>query len=167
MHITFFSATTGNRTATFSCDAEDYNKHIRNSITKWGIDRHGYLRTKRNKKTVLFHRLVLAANYGSDVDHINGDVSNNEKSNLRYGGYNGNWTNKMKYAGGTSKFKGVNYHAINRKWIAQIRYRGKGIYLGSFSSPEEAAKIYDNKARELFGDYATFNFPLEGERSAL
>lgn len=36
---------------------------------------------------------------------------------------------------------------------------GKTIYLGSYNTSEEAARVYDTKAKELFGDFALLNFP--------
>jgi hypothetical protein len=52
-----------------------------------------------------------------------------------------------------------------------VSYLGKTIYCGCFPATPEgeiaAAKAYDAKARELFGEFAALNFPGPGERSAL
>jgi hypothetical protein len=37
--------------------------------------------------------------------------------------------------------------------VAAIYYEGKRHYLGRFVTPEEAAAVYDKKARELFGEF--------------
>ena len=64
-----------------------------------------------------------------------------------------------------SKYIGVVKKDGNR-WAARIQYRGKQIQVASFSihkySDAEilAAKAYDQKALELYGDKARLNFPL-------
>lgn len=45
------------------------------------------------------------------------------------------------------------------KWVATIGFEGKSIHLGSFDDEAAAARAYDRKARELFGQYAYLNFP--------
>ncbi len=59
----------------------------------------------------------------------------------------------------TSGFRGVIRHKIDGIWRAQIRGRGNRVYLGLFTDPIEAAKAYDQAARELHGDSARLNFP--------
>ncbi|HFJ9284820.1 TPA: AP2 domain-containing protein [Bacillus toyonensis] len=58
-----------------------------------------------------------------------------------------------------SGFRGV--RRWNKKYQAVIFYDKKQIHLGMFNTPEEAAKAYDKKAIELFGDKAVLNFPEE------
>lgn len=54
-------------------------------------------------------------------------------------------------------YKGVAFSG--RKFIASITQNYKFIYLGNFDTSEEAAKAYDKKAYELYGDKAILNFP--------
>ena len=44
------------------------------------------------------------------------------------------------------------------KFIAMIRHLKKAINLGAFSSPQMAARAYDDAAKKLHGDFATLNF---------
>jgi len=53
----------------------------------------------------------------------------------------------------------INEHA--RPWEARISFNTKKIYLGSYKTKEEAARAYDKKAIELFGEFAQLNFPEE------
>ena len=45
-----------------------------------------------------------------------------------------------------------------KKWSARIRHNGIRIHIGTFATPEEAARAYDEKALELKGDNWKFNF---------
>lgn len=40
-----------------------------------------------------------------------------------------------------------------------IHFNYKKINLGTYKSIEEAARVYDIKAKELFGEFAWLNFP--------
>ena len=55
-------------------------------------------------------------------------------------------------------YKGV-YSPRNSSFTSRIINNGKAIHLGTFDSPEQAAKAYDKKAYELYGDKAILNFP--------
>lgn len=62
----------------------------------------------------------------------------------------------------TSKYKGVSWHAGSSKWRAQIGHMGKTLHIGQFDSEAEAARAYDRKSRELFGEFANPNFRKGG-----
>ena len=59
----------------------------------------------------------------------------------------------------TSKYRGVHYHKRSGKWRAQIQLNGKRVSIGSFATQEEAARAYDQRAREAQGARAKLNFP--------
>ena len=58
---------------------------------------------------------------------------------------------------GLSGFRGVTFE--NGKWVACLKSKGKKFYLGRHSNSLEAAKAYDQKAYEIYGDKAILNFP--------
>ena len=84
------------------------------------------------------------------------DRGNNRIENLRLATRTQNNVNRF-YNKGVSKYQGVVYHTKNKKWIAQIGYDNKGLYIGSFENEEDAARAYDKKAVELFGEFAYTN----------
>jgi hypothetical protein len=63
--------------------------------------------------------------------------------------------------GSSSQFKGVGYSKDRGKWFAKIYFEGLRIWLGYFDDEAEAARAYDHKAVELFGEFAYVNFPEE------
>jgi hypothetical protein len=65
-----------------------------------------------------------------------------------------------------SRKKASQYIGVYRrgdKWIYKIAQKGHYYYGGPFNTEIEAAKARDNKARQLFGEYAWLNFPDEDE----
>jgi len=58
-----------------------------------------------------------------------------------------------------SKYKGVHWHKLHKKWAARITFERKQIHLGYFLSEIEAAKAYDRAAIKYHGEFAYLNFP--------
>lgn len=101
------------------------------------------------------HRVVLDAPVGLDVDHRNGDGLDNQRKNLRLASRTQNLGNQVKTRG-ASRFKGVS-PARRGRWQGHIAFERKQFNLGTFDSEEGAARAYDLKARELFGEFARIN----------
>lgn len=57
----------------------------------------------------------------------------------------------------SSKYKGVHWRKDINKWVARISHRNKRIHLGCFDDEREAAKAYNEKALELWGEFARLN----------
>lgn len=127
-----------------------------------------YQAAKRNGKYYLFnrssnkyfHRLVTDAPKNMWVDHIDGDPTNNQRSNLRLVNPRQNSYNQAKQkTPSSSQFKGVCKYPKNKNkpYRAYINYEGKRINLGYYATEVDAAKAYNIKAAELFGEYARLN----------
>ena len=96
--------------------------------------------------------------YGYEVktDHKDGNTLNNQKYNLRLCTCQQNGFNR-KATVRTSKFKGVRKIQRSSKWETDIWFNGKSIYIGSYTTEEDAAIAYNKKAVELFGEFARLN----------
>lgn len=105
------------------------------------------------------HRLVMSAKKGQRVDHRDGFGLNNQKYNLRIATPGQNSWNRAKHKRSSSKYKGVSWSRERRKWEVWICRDYKKIKIGFFEDEIEAAKAYDSKAKELFGEFAFLNFP--------
>jgi len=138
-------------------DDDDYRHYLSHS---WSVHRKGYLIYSSRGTGLRFHRLVMNAKPGQLVDHINGDRLDNRKSNLRLCDNSKNLANRGPQKNNTSGFKGVYWAKDVKKWKAQIAFQGKRMYIGSTSNIYEAVKMYDNKAVELFGEFAKPNLPV-------
>ena len=130
----------------------------------WSGNTHNTLYAKTNKLGYL-HRLVLDAPPGTMIDHANGNGLDNRKANLRFCDKAQNQANQRRNNSNSSGYKGVaRVSKTSSKWRAYIRNDYKQIHLGNFTLKEEAARAYDAKAIELFGEYASLNFPEEHNR---
>jgi len=146
-------------------DDEDYNRLNR---WKWCAGYYSCIKsyyakrnTPRDKNgkhtTICMHRIIMNAPSNLQVDHRNHDTLDNRKENLRLCTYSQNGMNRKLHKNTTSQYKGVYWHKQGKKWLAHIRTKDKSIYLGLFKSEIQAAKAYNKKAKELFGEFALSN----------
>ncbi len=125
----------------------------------FSLSKQGYAQAyckKLRTKTPL-HRIIINAQNGELVDHINRVRLDNRKSNLRLVTNSQNQWNKRINKNNKSGFKGVSFHAKRRKWRAAIAHTSKRIELGLFDTKQEAAIAYNNKAMELFKEFCCLN----------
>lgn len=116
----------------------------------------GHWRDGKRYKARL-HRLVIGAEKGQMVDHINRDTLDNRRENLRIVTNSQNRMNIVRKTVGTSKYKGVYWSKQYKKFIAQARKDGKLYRLGMFDSEVEAAICYNQNVVNLFGEFARLN----------
>lgn len=117
-----------------------------------------FIRTKegkyRHRNIYMAHAVIGKPPAGQVVDHINGEKLDNRRANLRIASYAQNSQNKKRLKTNTIGFRGVTFHALARKFQAQIMVNGKQIYLGLFSTPANAARARRQATLKYHGQFA-------------
>lgn len=114
--------------------------------------------TNPNRPHFYMHRLILGAEKGSYVDHIDHNGLNNQRDNIRLCTPRQNMMNKRGQSK-TSRFKGVLYRKRRKAWQAKIYLNYRLTHLGTYDTELDAALAYDKAARFHFRDFALLNFP--------
>ncbi len=143
---------------------------VRNATTarilKPNIQNRGYYQARLCKdgkqKKFSIHRLVAQEFIDNPdskqvVDHIDHNPANNCVENLRWASGKENQGNRLKQQNTSSKFKGVYFDKQTQKWRARVRIDGKYKHLGLFDSEKDAANVYNEHAKHVFGEYAHLN----------
>ncbi len=122
----------------------------------------------RRSDGVYMHAFILGVvrNRGIECLHGPRGTLDNTKRNLRIGTRADNQRDRVS-TGSTSRYKGVSWNFQSRRWSVKITAGTVYQFLGYFSDEVEAASVYDEAARDLHGDFARLNFPVEGEVSAV
>ncbi|NEU81481.1 AP2 domain-containing protein [Nostoc sp. UIC 10630] len=124
----------------------------------------GYLNVSNpdnNIKCAGIHRIIakrMGLSLLGQIDHIDRCRYNNSRINLRSVSIQQNKWNYGKGKNNSTGYKGVSLRKTTGKYQAYIKKDGKRIHIGYFNDIVEAAKAYDVKAIELFGEYAGTNF---------
>lgn len=113
---------------------------------------------RENSKLVLMHRFIFDLDNDRQVDHIDGNGLNNQRSNLRIVTAAQQSYNKKKQQNCTSQYKGVTWWSRDGTWKAQIMKNGVNYHLGYFQNELDAALAYDSKSKELHGEHGRRNF---------
>ncbi|AYV76846.1 MAG: HNH endonuclease [Barrevirus sp.] len=130
------------------------------SKCSWSKNDEGYVSGIVDGQNRLMHSIVMGAKKGQKVDHINGNRSDNRKSNLRFTEPLPNGQNKRKYKTKktpTSKFRGINYRA--GKYHAAMKLDGIQNYLGGYDTEAEAVDAWEMFVVHNKLDHINLNYP--------
>lgn len=89
----------------------------------------------------------------AEIDHEDGDRSNNRESNLREAPDGANSINKAIQRNNTSGFVGVSFSTQAGKWHARVTRHKKTYHAGFFDTPEDAANARDILAAKIHGQF--------------
>lgn len=143
-------------------DSYPYAKtNMPNPNGAWRFDRNGH-RRGRNQMTVRLHYFVKGKRKspkGMVMDHINRNGLDNRKENLREVSVSQNCANRRGWSSSSSssssRYKGVRL-LQSGSWQVRIGAGGR-TYTATFDCEHEAALAYNEKALELWGEYALLN----------
>ena len=121
-------------------------------VVAGAINGRGYRTIKVYGKQFYAHRLAWLISFGEisegmEIDHIDGNKSNNKLANLRAVTRTVNQQNKHKpLSSNTSGFLGVSKD--KNGWRSMILVKGKRLNLGTFAKPKDAHHAYIHAKRQ-------------------
>jgi len=105
-------------------------------------DGRGYLQGHIGGKKYRAHRIVWMIVTGAwpegEIDHIDGDKSNNRFNNLRSVTHSENMKNMKRSSRNTSGVVGVTWSQSQEKWCASIGHNNTRSHLGFFANKSDA-----------------------------
>lgn len=118
----------------------------------------GYIRIKIKQRNYPAHRLAWLLTYGewpaNEIDHINGDRSDNRICNLREATHAQNIQNCINRNPNKHGLRGVAKQTCSNRWTATVTANGSKQYLGTYATPEEAHEVYVQAVQKLHGNFA-------------
>lgn len=131
---------------------------LKGRILKPGLSTRGYLmvilHTNAFRKARLIHQLVAEAflNHTPNgmkivVDHLDFDRINNHVDNLRL--ISNRENTNQKHMKSTSKYVGVHWYKLTKKWRARIHVNGKRKHIGYYTDELVASKAYQNELAKI------------------
>lgn len=153
---------TGNYTLV---DDEDYD-YLMNLTNKWKESSNHYafyylcekIYYRKYKTYKIYMSKVIGERMGIDinlytVDHIiRKETLNNQRNNLRQATQGQQNMNQGQRKDNIHGHKGISRNG-KFGWMARLNFEGKCIYLGTFSTQEEAITAYDKAARLYYGEF--------------
>lgn len=134
---------TPNSRRTAESECVRWNKSFSGS-SAGSLNGRGYVQIGLLGRRYYAHRIAWLYVTGEwpkdDIDHLNGDKTDNRFVNFRSVVDADNCKNRGIRADNKSGFTGV--FRQNNKWKAQIRIGGKSVHLGYFQTPEAAHSAY-------------------------
>ena len=129
--------------------------------TEAGNDRpDGYREVRVCGQRFLVHRLIWLMHYGvmpvDQIDHINGNRSDNRICNLREADVSRNSMNSKRRSDNSSGIKGVSFDKSRSKWAAYININGRRKAIGRFDSKKLAGATVSAYRKELHKEFARY-----------
>jgi hypothetical protein len=122
------------------------------------ITNKGYRMLQMSAGPFLAHRLIwlwmTSEMPSGQIDHINGDRSDNRWCNLRLATNSQNQMNRALSSKNVSGVKGVTWNKKQKTWVAHLTVNEKQMHLGQSRSLEIAVKLRRDAEAKYHGEYA-------------
>lgn len=143
-------------------DDSDYDELIKKKW--WFLDlriysRVGYaarsVKINGKKKCVMMHRFILGLSWDTkiQVDHIDGNGLNNQRSNLRICNNSQNHMNKRPPKNNTTGYTGIYLDPRNNRYYVYINVNRKRHSCRSYVTFDEAKQARINAEIKYFGEF--------------
>lgn len=129
----------------------------RASVGKWGTYAVTWMRVEGKGRHVYLHRFLLDFPVDKLIGFANGNRLDCRRENLKIMTASRSQMSRAVASNNRSGFKGVSLIKKSNKYKAYIRNSGVLIHLGVFHTAPEAVLAYNEKARELHGEFAELN----------
>lgn len=135
-----------------------YKFHVCWSKSGYYLYATEYLGKKEGKykyQTIKFHRFIMNAEKGQDVDHKNHNTLDNRRKNLRLTDRKQNSKHRgVNNSNNKSGYRNVCWDSKNKKWLVQLQVNGKNTRLGRFDDVHEAGKFAKEMREKYYGEFA-------------
>ena len=146
-----------NTSIIFLIDVDDFDKVAGHN---WCQSDNGYIKTSKNNKLIYLHRIIMDVfDKKQLVDHINHNILDNRKSNLRivtHSQNSMNCINQINYMNGIRK-------CGKSSWTAIIYINNESINLGTYNNIDDAIKARKEAEEKYFGEYSYKNSMQKGK----
>lgn len=121
------------------------------------LNKNGVVSIRIGDVLYLAHRIIWLIMTGewpeAEIDHRDGDHSNNRWANLREANRTENMLNRAKQRNNASGFLGVRFRPHHGKWEARININGKQVWHIYASSAEEASEARREALPRFHGEF--------------
>ena len=117
-----------------------------------------YVTTKISGRHYTVHRLIFLWHHGylpEQIDHINGNSTDNRIENLRPADAALNSMNRKTFANNKSGARGVIWHKRVKQWFAYVDCGGKRVFSRYFKDFELASLVAEEAREKFHGGYAS------------
>ena len=131
-----------------------------------GRDNNGYRMIGLFGKGHMTHRLIFMFHHGylpSEVDHIDGNKSNNKIENLRAATHSENLKNQRLKSSNTSGHKNVGWAKREQRWRVRLTVNGKDKHIGYFIDRELADLVAVEACNLHHKNFSSFKGVLHGQ----